>query len=98
VRGPINVIRAFLPHFRANDEITGKVRAVFAAVEDRRSDELLDELLDDPQEIVDQIYALATGTSQRFRTLIGKMSKDLVTLRGAVPIEEYLETIAAQFA
>jgi NAD(P)-dependent dehydrogenase (short-subunit alcohol dehydrogenase family) len=167
VRGPINVIRAFLPHFRANkggmfinissfmgvttavptgslynmskfaleglteglyyelkplnielrlieqggskdnnflksvvfnrnpaikdyDAVIRKVDAVFAGVDERR--------LDDPQEIVDAIYALATGQSRKFRTLVGQMGKDLVALRSSVPIEEYLDTIAAKFA
>lgn len=169
VRGPINVIRAFLPHFRANsggmfinissfmgvttamptgslynmskfaleglteglyyelkplnielrlieqggsrgnnflqnvvfnrnpeitdyDDIMRKVTAVFAAV---AADE---GRLDDPQDIVDTIHALATGKSQQFRTLVGQMGKDLVSLRSSVPIEEYLTTIAAKFA
>jgi len=63
---------------------------MFAAATERR--------LDDPQEIVDEIYALATGKSQKFRTLVGQMGNDLVALRSAVPIEEYLNTISSKFA
>ncbi|HWZ58424.1 MAG TPA: SDR family oxidoreductase [Gemmatimonadaceae bacterium] len=171
VRGPINVMRAFLPHFRANkggmfinissfmgvttamptgslynmskfaleglteglyyelkplnielrlieqggsrgnnflnnvvyntnadirdyDDVVRKVHAVFSAVREQRAN----DRLDDPQEIVDAIHAVATGTSQQFRTLVGQIGKDLMALRRSVPIEEYLRTMAAQFA
>lgn len=171
VRGPINVIRAFLPHFRANrggmfinissfmgvttatptgslynmskfaleglteglyyelkplnielrlieqggskdnnflknvvynrnpditdyDDVVRKVTALFSAVDEGR----LDDRLDDPQDIVDEIHALATGSSQKFRTLVGHMGNDLVALRRSVPIEEYLQTVASKFA
>jgi NAD(P)-dependent dehydrogenase (short-subunit alcohol dehydrogenase family) len=167
VRGPINIIRAFLPHFRANkggmiinvssfmgvttamptgslynmskfaleglteglyyelkplnielrlieqggskgnnflnsivfnvhpeikdyDPIAKKVNALFSSVDENQ--------LDDPQEIVDQIHALATGANQQFRTLVGQMGKDLMALRNSLPIEEYLEKIASNFA
>src|SRR3984893_5354975 len=167
VRGPINVIRAFLPHFRTNkggmfinissfmgvltamptcslynmskfalerlteglyyelhqlnielrlieqggskgnnflnnvvfnthseikdyDDLMGKVNAVFSAA--------TAESLDDPHTIVDEIHALATGESQKFRTLVGQMGNDLMALRKAVPIEEYLAKIASNFA
>src|SRR5882757_4622384 len=167
VRGPINVIRGFLPHFRANkggmfinissfmgvltavptgslynmskfaleglteglyyelkplninlhlveqggsrgnnfresivfntnseitdyEPITRKVNAMFASIDQSQ--------LDDPQEIVDTIYALATGESIQFRTLVGQAGKDLMALRRSVPIEEYLSTIASNFA
>src|SRR5882724_8152816 len=166
VRGPINVIRAILPHFRANkggmiinissfmgvttavptgslynmskfaleglteglfyelkplnielrlvepggskgnnflenivfnshtditdyDAISAKVNAMFASIDPER--------LDDPQEIVDEIYALATGANQQFRTLVGQTGKDLMALRRSATIEEYLSTIAANF-
>jgi short-subunit dehydrogenase involved in D-alanine esterification of teichoic acids len=161
VRGPINVIRAFLPHFRAikggmfinissfmgvltamptgslynmskfaleglteglyyelkplieqggskgnnflnnvvfnthseikdYDDLMGKVNAVFSAA--------TEDSLDDPQTIVGEIHALATGESQKFRTLVGQMGDDLMALRNAVPIEEYLAKIASNFA
>ncbi len=167
VRGPINVIRAFLPHFRANkggtfinissfmgittavptgslynmskfaleglteglyyelkplnielrlieqggsrgnnfvksmvfntnpeikdyDHIIAKVKARFAAA--------IESQLDDPQEIVDEIYALAIAENQKFRTVIGKTGKDLMALRHSLPIEDYLAKIASSFA
>jgi len=167
VRGPINVIRSFLPHFRANrggmfinissfmgvttavptgslynmskfaleglieglyyelkplnielrlveqggskgnkfldnvvfnthPEITdynatiGKVNAMFGAAKNAA--------LDDPQDIVDEIHALAIGENQQFRTLVGQAGKDLMAMRRSMPIEEYLGKIAARFA
>jgi NAD(P)-dependent dehydrogenase (short-subunit alcohol dehydrogenase family) len=56
------------------------------------------ELKSDPREIVDVIYALATGKSRQFRNPVGNMTKMLLDLRESVPIEEYLEKIAANFA
>ncbi|WP_213804429.1 SDR family oxidoreductase [Granulicella sp. dw_53] len=168
VRGPIHVIRAFLPHFRANkggmfvnissfmgvttavptgslynmskfaleglteglyyelkplnielrlieqggskgnnftssvvwnaneevkdyDALTEKVRSLFKAAAADQS------RLDDPQDIVDEIYAVATGKNRQFRTLVGDAGKGLMALRSKMPIEQYLETIAAQF-
>ena len=72
------------------EPITRKVNAMFASVDQSH--------LDDPQEIVDTIYALATGESIQFRTLVGQAGKDLMALRRSVPIEEYLSTIASNFA
>jgi NAD(P)-dependent dehydrogenase (short-subunit alcohol dehydrogenase family) len=85
-----NIVFNAHPEIRDYDAITSKVNAMFASI-DRDS-------LDDPQEIVDEIYALATGANQQFRTLVGQMGKDLMALRRSVPIEEYLSTIAANFA
>lgn len=53
--------------------------------------------LDDPQIIVDAIAALATGESNKFRTVIGTAGNDLMALRNSVSIEEYLETIAKNY-
>jgi NAD(P)-dependent dehydrogenase (short-subunit alcohol dehydrogenase family) len=167
VRGPINVIRSFLPHFRANkggmfinissfmgvttavptgslynmskfaleglteglyyelkplnielrlieqggsrsnnfldsvvfnthpeitdyDDMLGKVNAMFASAKEAA--------LDDPQDIVDEIHALATGENQKFRTLVGQAGKDLMAMRNSLPIEDYLARIASNFA
>jgi NAD(P)-dependent dehydrogenase (short-subunit alcohol dehydrogenase family) len=171
VRGPVNVIRAFLPHFRANksgmfinisslmgvttatpvgslynmskfaleglteglyyelkplnielrlieqggskgnrflenviwnantdikdyDATVQRVKSLFASVEENRSS---DPRLDDPREIVDEIYALAMGRNNKFRTPIGEATKKLIALRNSLPIEQYLETLAASF-
>lgn len=77
------------PGIRDYDEIMGKVDALFSSVRD--------EQLDDPQTIIDEIFALATGKNQQFRTLVGSAARDLMALRKAVPIEQYLSTIAAKF-
>ncbi|MFB9273710.1 SDR family oxidoreductase [Cohnella cellulosilytica] len=166
VRGPINVIRAFLPHFRANgggmfinisslmgvataaptgslynmskfaleglteglyyelkplnielrlieqggsagnnflkntvwsaseeikayDDVTAKVK--------QRFELSAKEPADDPQNIVDAITRLATGESKQFRTPVGKSTEELIAFRQSVPIERYLETIAAGY-
>jgi NAD(P)-dependent dehydrogenase (short-subunit alcohol dehydrogenase family) len=72
------------------DAITEKVKALFASVDKSNQD--------DPHDIVDEIYALAINKNKQFRTLIGDMGKKLMALRNSVPIEEYLEKIAANFA
>jgi hypothetical protein len=71
-------------------DIVGKVNAMFAGV--------TEDALDDPQTIIDEIHALATGESQKFRTLVGQTGNHLMALRNAVPIEEYLAKIALNFA
>ena len=70
------------PEIKDYDDLVGKVNAVFSGA--------TEDALDDPQTIVDEIHALATGESQKFRTLVGQMGNDLMALRNAVPIEEYL--------
>lgn len=167
VRGPINIIRAFLPHFRENgggkfinissfmgvttavplgslynmskfaleglteglyyelkplnislhlieqggsegnnfgnniiwpqkdgitvyDDLTNKLKQLMAT----RSP----EHLDDPQVIVNEIANFATGKNKEFRKLIGNSGNGLMAMRKSMPIEDYLETIAANFA
>ncbi|HEU4552318.1 MAG TPA: SDR family oxidoreductase [Chitinophaga sp.] len=53
--------------------------------------------LDDPQAIADEIYAVATGKNRQFRTLVGNTGKGLMNMRRTLPIEEYLEKMAANF-
>ncbi len=167
VRGPINVIRAFLPHFSSNgggkfinisslmglatavplgslyamskfaleglteglyyelkplnidlhlveqggsednnfgNNITWNTSAAIHAYDGllekvrQRMETAGPELKSKPQEIVDVVYALATGESGRFRNPVGNATKMLLGLRGSVPIEEYLEKIAEGFA
>jgi hypothetical protein len=78
------------PEIKDYDDLVGKVNAMFSGV--------TEDALDDPQMIVDEIHALATGESQKFRTLVGQTGNDLMALRNAVPIEEYLAKIALNFA
>lgn len=56
------------------------------------------EMLDPSIDIVKQIYALATGESKQFRTLVGKMSNQLMDMRKNMPIEQYLDAMAGQFS
>jgi NAD(P)-dependent dehydrogenase (short-subunit alcohol dehydrogenase family) len=53
--------------------------------------------LDETADIVQVMYDLATHKSDKFRTVIGHAGNGLMALRNAVPIEEYLETIAGNF-
>ncbi|CAB3748053.1 SDR family oxidoreductase [Paraburkholderia humisilvae] len=78
------------PDIRDYDPLIRKVNALMKSADE--------SLRDDPQWIVDEIDALATGRSDRFRTLVGKTSKDLMQMRASMPIEDYLATIAANFA
>jgi NAD(P)-dependent dehydrogenase (short-subunit alcohol dehydrogenase family) len=56
------------------------------------------EMLDDPQVIVNEIAAFATGENKEFRKLIGNAGNGLMQMRKSMPIENYLETIAANFS
>lgn len=89
-----NIVYNRNPEITAYDHIMNKVSALFHAAETGQ----LDAHVDDPQVIVDAIYDLATGSSRKFRTVIGQMGNQLVALRQSMPIEEYLTTIAARFA
>ncbi|UFH52659.1 SDR family oxidoreductase [Spirosoma sp. KNUC1025] len=166
-RGPINMIRAFLPHFRANgggmfinvSSFMGLTTAVplgslynmskfaleglteglyyelkplnielrlieqggstdnnFAngitwntnpdiTVYDKLTDKLKQlmnstdsSLRDDTLTIVREVYKLATGESTTFRTVIGDVGNQLISMRNAMPINDYLEKIASNFA
>lgn len=56
-----------------------------------------DSMKNNTLDIVKILARLANRESNKFRTVIGKMSNDLMTMRSALPIEEYLEEIASQF-
>jgi len=71
------------------DALTNKVKSLMSHADP--------ELLDDPQIIVDTIYALATKQSQQFRTLVGASGQGLVAMRNSMPIENYLEKAATFF-
>jgi NAD(P)-dependent dehydrogenase (short-subunit alcohol dehydrogenase family) len=166
VRGPINVTKAFLPHFRANkggkfinissymglfaavplgsmynmskfalegfteglyfelkplnidlhlleiggfkgnnfvDNVTWgensdiaeykEVTAMLQGLMGKRDPSLLSE----PQLIVDEIFALATGANKKFRNLVGEDTKALQSMRDSLPVEEFLEKIDAMY-
>ncbi|MBE9462503.1 SDR family oxidoreductase [Dyadobacter subterraneus] len=77
------------PEINAYEAITNTVKNLFDTADDR--------LKDNPMVITKAIYSLATGESNKFRTVIGEMGNNLVSMRNSVPIEEYLETIASNF-
>ncbi|MBB5637244.1 NAD(P)-dependent dehydrogenase (short-subunit alcohol dehydrogenase family) [Pedobacter cryoconitis] len=165
-RGPINIIRAFLPHFRSNNggmfinvssfmglttavplgslynmskfALEGLIEGLYyelkplhielRLIEQGGStdnnfkenmtwnvnpeitdyDELTEKikqlmnnhdpaLRDDTMDIVKVIAGLANRESNQFRTVIGNVGNELIALRNSVPIEEYLEKIAANY-
>lgn len=53
--------------------------------------------LGDPQPIIDTIYALATGKSKAFRTVVGKDAKMLMIVRKVLPIKTFLNFLAGRF-
>jgi NAD(P)-dependent dehydrogenase (short-subunit alcohol dehydrogenase family) len=77
------------PEITAYDALTNKLKNLFATADDSHKD--------DPAVIVKVIADLATGESKKFRTVIGHSGNGLMALRNSVPIEEYLEKIAASF-
>lgn len=80
------------PEITAYDEITHKVQHLFSTVVKEHP-----EMLDDPMDIVNAICSLATGENKKFRNVIGNSGNGLLALRNSVPIEEYLEKMAANF-
>ncbi|MEO3408509.1 hypothetical protein AAFN85_31635 [Mucilaginibacter sp. CAU 1740] len=84
-----NVVWNTNPEITAYEEITGKLKHLFANADDSHKD--------NPQVIVDAINDLVTRKSNKFRTLIGNSGHYLMSLRNTVPIEEYLEKVATMF-
>ena len=84
-----NIIWHTNPEISAYDDITNKVKNLMRSA---REDQL-----DNPFDIVTEIYRLATRESNKFRTLIGATGNSLMALRNTVPIEEYLEKVGANF-
>src|SRR5262245_19596455 len=84
-----NIVWNSNPGMRVYDALTEKVRHRMATADDSMKDDTLD--------IVKIIAGLANRESNNFRTVIGKTGNSLMAMRNAVPIEEYLETIASQF-
>jgi NAD(P)-dependent dehydrogenase (short-subunit alcohol dehydrogenase family) len=84
-----NVVFNANPDIHDYDAVVEKVQSLFKSVPE--------ELMDDPQIIVDAIYASATGANKEFRQLLGKQGQGLLALRKELPIEQYLEQMAAMF-
>ena len=71
------------------DVITDKVSKVMASA---TTDPKVDA-----QPIADEIYALATGKSTAFRTVVGKDAKMVVLLRKLLPIKTFLNLLGKKF-
>lgn len=84
-----NVIWNENPEITAYEAITNTVKNLFARADDSMKDDTLD--------IAKVIYGLATGKSNKFRTVIGDTGNNLMAMRHNLPIEEYLETIASNY-
>jgi NAD(P)-dependent dehydrogenase (short-subunit alcohol dehydrogenase family) len=54
-------------------------------------------MLSEPQLIVDEIFAIATGANNKFRNLVGEDTKGLQSMRDSLPLEEFLEKIDAMY-
>jgi len=74
---------------RVYDALAEKVQHMMATAPDNVKDNTLG--------IVKIVAGLANRESNKFRTVIGKTGNDLMAMRNALPIEEYLEKIASQF-
>ncbi len=71
------------------DGITDKLKKLFENTDSKQVDDILT--------LVKEVEKLATGESNKFRTVIGKSGNDLIALRNSVPIEQYLDTIYNSF-
>jgi NAD(P)-dependent dehydrogenase (short-subunit alcohol dehydrogenase family) len=78
------------PEITAYDGLANKLKNLMATRDESQ--------LDAPEVIVNVIADLATGKSKKFRTVIGNAGNGLMALRNSVPIEDYLEKIAANYA
>ncbi|WP_158795874.1 SDR family oxidoreductase [Pedobacter sp. L105] len=72
------------------DLITGKVSTVLHAASGAG-------MKITAQPIVDEIYALASGKSKAFRTVVGKDAKMVVFLRKILPINAFLKILGKKF-
>jgi len=77
------------PGITAYDELTEKIKQLMDSHDPA--------LRDDTMDIVKVIAGLANRESNQFRTVIGNVGNELIALRNSVPIEEYLEKIAANY-
>lgn len=78
------------PETRAYDEQTVRLKHLFANAAAHTTETTLD--------IVHVIADLATRKSNKFRTVIGPAGNNLMAMRNAMPIEEFLEKVSGMFA
>lgn len=77
------------PEIKAYDAMTEKLKHLFANARPDQKDETI--------EIAKIIAGLANRESNKFRTVIGNSGNGLMAMRNSMPIEEYLEAIAANY-
>jgi len=77
------------PGITAYDTLTEKIKDLFANSDPGLKDDTLDH--------VKAIAKLASRESNQFRTVLGNMGNQLMEMRKSLSIEEYLETVAANF-
>lgn len=77
------------PQITAYDAMTKKLKDLFATARPDQKDETI--------EIAKIIAGLANRESNKFRTVIGNSGNGLMAMRNSMPIEEYLEAIAANY-
>jgi len=84
-----NIVWNTDPAITDYNELTAKLKHMMANAPDSMKDDTLD--------IVKVIAGLANRESNNFRTVIGNAGNGLMALRSSMPIEEYLDKIAANF-
>ncbi len=77
------------PDITVYDELTNKLQNLMGSRDESQ--------LDDPMLIVNAIDDLATGKSNKFRTVVGDMGNMLMNMRSSMPIEEYMEKMSSFF-
>lgn len=77
------------PDITAYNALTDKLIHAFGKASDAQRDEL--------SVLVGTISQLANRESNAFRTVIGQAGQGLMEMRNSMPIEDYLETIAANY-
>lgn len=84
-----NVVWNTDPSITAYDALTEKLKHLMSNADDSMKDDTLD--------IVKVIAGLANRENNQFRTVIGAAGNGLMALRNSVPIEEYLQKMAANW-
>ncbi|MCF0069874.1 SDR family oxidoreductase [Dyadobacter sp. CY261] len=84
-----NIVWNTNPEITAYNELTDKLKSLM----NKRDD----SLLDDPMDIVNVIYSLATGANKKFRNVIGATGNQLMEMRHSMPIEDYMEAMRTFF-
>lgn len=84
-----NIVWNTNPDITVYDEQTAKLKSLMTSTEGVHRDETA--------VLAIAVYNIASGKNTQFRTLVGDVAKQLMTLRANVPIEEYMEKMRAMF-